>query len=45
MTPAKNLTPVSLTPVNNLFIPGVVDTVQKKLKSLKLIAGVNDTAD
>jgi hypothetical protein len=26
------------------IFPGVVDTVQKKTKSLKLIAGVNDTA-
>jgi hypothetical protein len=45
MTPAKNLSPVSLTPVNNLYFPSVVDTVQKKIKSLKFIAGVNDTAE
>ncbi len=39
-TPAKNLSPVSLTPVNNLYFPGVVDTVQrKKPKSLIFIAG------
>jgi hypothetical protein len=44
-TPAKNLSPVSLTTVNNLYFPGVVDTVQKKPKSLKFIAGVNDTAE
>ncbi len=45
-TPAKNLSPVSLTPVNNLYFPGVVDTVQqKKTKSQKFIHGVNDTAE
>jgi hypothetical protein len=33
-----------MTPVNNLYFPGVVDTIQKKTKSLKFIAGVNDTA-
>jgi hypothetical protein len=44
-TSAKNLSPVLLTPVNNLYFHGVVDTVQKKPKSLKFIAGVNDTAD
>jgi hypothetical protein len=45
-TPAKNLSPVSLTPGNNLYFCGVVDTVQKtKPKSLQFIAGVNDTAD
>jgi hypothetical protein len=44
-TPAKNLWPVSLTPVNNLYFPGVVDTIQKKPKSLKFIAGVNNTAE
>jgi hypothetical protein len=43
-TPAKNLSPVSLTPVNNLYFPGAVDTLQKKTKSIKFIAGVNDTA-
>jgi hypothetical protein len=31
-TSAKNLSPVSLTPVNTLYIPGVVDMVQKKNK-------------
>jgi hypothetical protein len=36
---------VSLTPVNNLYFPGVVDTIQKKPKSLKFIAGVNNTAE
>ncbi len=41
----KNLLPVSLTPVDNLYFPSVVDTVQKKPKSLKFIAGVNDTAE
>jgi hypothetical protein len=44
-TPAKNLSPVSLTPVNNLDFSGVIDTVQKKPKSLKFIAGVNDNAE
>jgi hypothetical protein len=53
-TPAKNLSPVSLTPVNNLYFPNVIDTIQKKPKRLKFIAndtseklftGVNDTAD
>jgi hypothetical protein len=34
-----------LTPVNNLYFPGVVDTVQEKPKSLKFIADVNDTAE
>ncbi len=36
---------MSLTPVNNLYFPGVIDTVQKKTISLKFIAGVNDTAE
>jgi hypothetical protein len=37
---------VSTTPANNLYFPSVVDTVQKKKpKSLKYIAGVNDTAE
>jgi hypothetical protein len=36
---------MTLTPVNNLYFPGVVDTVQKKPKSLKFIAGVNDTTE
>jgi hypothetical protein len=55
-TPAKNLSPVSLTPVNNLYFPGVVDIVQKKTKKpkiycrcqrhrQKLFTGVNDTVD
>jgi hypothetical protein len=44
-TPAKNLSPVSFTPVNNLYFPGVVDIVQKKPKSLKFFTGVNDTAE
>jgi hypothetical protein len=26
----KNLSPVLLTPVNNLYFPGVIDTVDKK---------------
>jgi hypothetical protein len=41
---SETLSPVSLTPVNNIYFPGVVDTVQKKTKSLKFIVGVNDTA-
>jgi hypothetical protein len=50
-TPAKNLWPVSLTPVNNLYFPGAVDTVQKKTEkpkidtAKKLFTGFNDTAD
>jgi hypothetical protein len=37
---------VLLTPVNNLYFPGVVDTIEKKKpKSLKFIIGVNDTAE
>jgi hypothetical protein len=32
----KNLSPVSLTQVNNLYFPGVVDTVQKKTKKPKI---------
>jgi hypothetical protein len=35
-TPAKNLSQVLLTPVNNLYFPGVVDTVQKKTKKPKI---------
>ncbi len=31
--------------MKNLYFPGVVDTVHKKPKSLKFIAGVNDTAE
>jgi hypothetical protein len=42
MTPVKNLSPVSLTPVNNLYFPGAVDTVQKKTKKPKMCTGVND---
>jgi hypothetical protein len=33
-----------MTPVITFF-PGVVDTGQKKPKSLKFIAGINDTGD
>jgi hypothetical protein len=36
---------VSTTPANNLYFPGVVNTIKKKPKSLKFIAGVNDTAE
>jgi hypothetical protein len=36
-TPAKNLSPVSLTPVNNLYFPGVIATVQKKTKKPKIV--------
>jgi hypothetical protein len=43
-TPAKNLSPVLLTLVNNIYFPRVIDTVQKKPKNLKFIASVNDTA-
>ncbi len=35
-TSAKNLSPASLTPVNNLYFPGVVDTVKKKIKKPKI---------
>jgi hypothetical protein len=35
-TGPKNLSPVSLTPVNNLYFPGVVDIVQKKNKKPKI---------
>jgi hypothetical protein len=35
-TPAKNLSPVSLPLVNNLYFPGVIDTVQKKTKKPKI---------
>jgi hypothetical protein len=55
LTPANSLSPVSLTPVDNLlpvsltpaitFFPGVIDTGQKKPKSLKFVAGFNDTAE
>jgi hypothetical protein len=53
--PANSFSPMSLTLLNNLslvsttalitFFLGVVDTGQKKPKSLKFIVGVNDTAD
>ncbi len=55
MTPANSLSAVSLTPENNLlavlltpaitFFPGVIDTGQKKPKTLKFIIGVNDTGE
>jgi hypothetical protein len=32
----ENLSPVLLTPVNNLYFPGVVDTVQKKTEKPKI---------
>jgi hypothetical protein len=35
-TLAKNLWPVSLTPVNNLYFPGVIDIVQEKTKKPKI---------
>jgi hypothetical protein len=41
---SKKLSALSLTPAIKLF-PGVVDTGQKLPKSLKFIAGLNDTAD
>ncbi len=41
----KNLSPVSLTPVNILYFPGVIDTVQKKTKNPKFFGGVSDTGD
>jgi hypothetical protein len=55
-TPAKNVSPVSMTPVNNLYLPGVVDTVHKKTKKpkiyrwcqrhhRKIVHGVNKIAD
>ena len=44
MTPANSLSPVSMTPVITFF-PGVVDTGQKYPKSLKFMAGINDTAE
>jgi hypothetical protein len=44
MTLAKNLSPVLLTLVNNLYFHGVVDTFQKKSKKPKFFPGVNDTA-
>jgi hypothetical protein len=35
-----------ITPVNNIYFSGVVDTVQKKKpKSLKFFGGVSDTGD
>jgi hypothetical protein len=42
MTPAKNLSSVSLTPVNNFPVSLIL--LRKNQKSLKFIAGVNDTA-
>jgi hypothetical protein len=44
-TPAKNLSPVLLTPVNNLYFPGVVDTVQKKTKKPKIYRRCHNTAE
>jgi hypothetical protein len=44
LTPGNNFSAVSLTPAIKL-LPGVVDTSQKYPKSLKFIAGVNDTAE
>ncbi len=41
---SKNLSAVLLTPAIKLF-PGVLDTGQKLPKSLKCIAGVNETAE
>jgi hypothetical protein len=40
--PVNNLSLVSMTPAITFF-PGVIDTGQKKPKSLKFITGVNDT--
>ncbi len=40
----EQLSPVTTTPAITIF-PGVVDTDQKYPKSIKFIAGVNDTAD
>jgi hypothetical protein len=42
-TLAKNLSLVSLTPVNNLYFPGYLS--EKKPKSQNFITGVNDTAE
>jgi hypothetical protein len=44
-TPAKNLSPVSLTPVNNFISPVSLILFRKKPKSLKFIVGVNDKAE
>jgi hypothetical protein len=44
LTLVNSLLPVLLTPVIKLF-PIVIDTGQKQPKSLKFIAGVNDTAE
>jgi hypothetical protein len=43
-TPVINFSPVTTTPLKTFF-PGVVDTGQKYPKSLKFIAGNNDTAE
>ncbi len=43
-TPVINFLPVTRTPLKTFF-PGVVDTGQKYPKSLKFIAGNNDTAE
>jgi hypothetical protein len=40
----EQLSLVTMTPAI-AFFPGVVDTALKNAKSLKFIAGVNDTAD
>jgi hypothetical protein len=55
LTPANNLSPVLLTLVISYspvsltpaitFFPGIVVTGHEKPKSLKFIAGVNDTAE
>ncbi len=37
----EKLSQVLLTPVNNLYFPGVVDTVEKKTKSLKVSTKVS----
>jgi hypothetical protein len=42
-TPVINFSPVTTIPLKTFF-PGVVDTGQKYPKSLKFIAGYNDTA-
>jgi hypothetical protein len=44
-SPAKKLSPVSWTLVKNLYFPRVIDTIQKKTKKPKIIAGVNDIAE
>jgi hypothetical protein len=37
-----SVSPVSLTPVNNLYFPSVIDTVQKKNKKPKIYADTGD---